>query len=247
MSVKIPTTKSSVQLDLLHPRFVTRLEAFFSDSRIKNRVAVSSACRSYATQMRFYRAYKAGRGNLAANPDRRFGPKGSDGKGMWRGSWHMEQLDGFCYAVDLHQLSRSISKPDINTIAATYGVVPTIKAREWWHHQPRAGADWFPAPALTGRRAEQPDEPEPTVDWAGILAAIKAQRAAIVKSPLTRGSRGAAVKTSQSCLGALGFECGPADGIFGRKTRAAVKRFQKQRALSVTGTVNAVVWDAFFT
>jgi hypothetical protein len=44
----IPTTKSSVQLDLLHPKFVQRLEAFFADSRIKGRVAVSSGCRSYA-------------------------------------------------------------------------------------------------------------------------------------------------------------------------------------------------------
>ena len=65
----IPTTKSSVQLDLLHPRFVTRLEAFFSDSRIKNRVAVSSGCRSYASQLRLYQMYRAGKGNLAANPD----------------------------------------------------------------------------------------------------------------------------------------------------------------------------------
>ena len=48
----IPTTKSSIQLDLLHPRFVTRLEAFFADTRIKNRVAVSSGCRSYAAQLR---------------------------------------------------------------------------------------------------------------------------------------------------------------------------------------------------
>ena len=46
----IPTTKSNVQLDLLHPRFVKRLEAFFADTRIKNRVRVSSGCRSFAKQ-----------------------------------------------------------------------------------------------------------------------------------------------------------------------------------------------------
>ena len=31
----IPTTNSSIQLDLLHPRFVTRLEAFFAVSAAK--------------------------------------------------------------------------------------------------------------------------------------------------------------------------------------------------------------------
>ena len=101
--MNIPTTKSNIQLDLLHPKFVTRLEAFFSDSRIKGKVKVNSGCRSYATQMGYYKAYKAGKGNLAANPDRRFGVKGLDGQGIWRGSWHMEQLDGYCYAVDLAQ------------------------------------------------------------------------------------------------------------------------------------------------
>jgi hypothetical protein len=245
--VDIPTTKSSVQLDLLHPRFVTRLEAFFSDSRIGNRVRVSSGCRSFAKQTYFYDLYKAGRGNLAANPNRRFGPKGLNGVGIWRGSWHMEQNDGFCYAVDLHQMSKSLSKPDINKIASSYGIVPTIKAREWWHHQPRAGADWFDAPALRGEAVELVDAPEPKMDWAGIVAAIHAQRGEVSRKPLTRGSRGGAVKTSQSRLGALGFECGIADGIFGRKTAWAVKQFQKKRGLKVSGIVRVDTFDALFT
>ena len=243
----IPTTKSNVQLDLLHPRFVKRLEAFFSDTRIRNRVRVSSGCRSFAKQTYFYDLYKAGKGNLAANPNRRFGAVGFDGKGIWRGSWHMEQLDGFCYAVDLHQVSKTLSKPDINTIASSYGIVPTIKAREWWHHQPRSGADWFDAPALRGEAVELAHAPEPKMDWAGIVAAIHAQRAEVARKPLTRGSRGGAVKTSQSRLGAGGFECGIADGIYGRKTAWAVKQFQKKRGLKASGTVDVDTFDALFT
>ena len=104
----IPTTKSSVDLSLLHPRFKQRLEMFFGDPRISGRVSVSSGCRSYAQQMYFYNKYLSGRGNLAANPDRRFGTKGLDGQGIWRGSWHMEQNDGFCYAVDFHRINNDL-------------------------------------------------------------------------------------------------------------------------------------------
>ena len=240
----IPTTKSSIQLDLLHPRFVTRLEAFFSDSRIKNRVAVSSGCRSYAAQLRLYRLYRAGKGNLAANPD------WQRPDGFFKGSFHQEQPCGHSFAVDLRQLSRSISKPDINKIAVTYGIVPTIQAKEWWHHQPRNGKGWFDAPALKGEASEGTiDVPllEPVVDWAGIVAAILAQRQQVTRRPLIRGSRGDAVKTAQSRLGALGFDCGPADGIFGRKTAWAVKQLQKKKKLPTTGTVDVHTFDALFT
>lgn len=158
----------------------------------------------------------------------------------------MEQADGFCYAVDLAQVSKSLSKPDINTIATSYGVVPTIKAREWWHHQPRAGVDWFDAPALRGEAVELPDAPEPKMDWAGIVAAINAQKAEVARKPLTRGSRGGAVKTAQSRLGALGFDCGSPDGIFGRKTASAVKQFQRKRGITPTGSVNVETFDALF-
>ena len=244
--MNIPTTKSSIQLDLLHPRFVTRLEAFFADPRIAGNVAVSSGCRSYASQLRLYRMYREGKGNLAANPDW----KRPDG--FFRGSFHQEQPDGFSYAVDLHQMSKTLSKPDINKIAVTYGVVPTVKnkdgsLREWWHHQPRNGSGWFDAPALKGVRSERHDAPKVKIDWAGIVAAIHAQRQQVARQPLARGSRGDAVKTAQSRLGALGFDCGPADGIFGRKTAWAVKQLQKKNKLPTTGTVDARTFDALFT
>ncbi len=79
------------------------------------------------------------------------------------------------------------------------------------------------------------------------MAAIAAQRAQVVRKPLIRGSRGDAVKTAQSRLGALGFDCGPADGIYGRKTAWAVKQLQKKKKLPVTGTVDARTFDALFT
>lgn len=51
------------------------------------------------------------------------------------------------------------------------------------------------------------------------------------------GSRGEEVKKLQESLNKLGFNCGTADGIFGPKTEAAVKAFQKARGITVDGIV----------
>ena len=242
----IPTTDSRVRIDGLHPKFVARLEAFFADSRITNNVKVCSGVRSYADQERFYKKYRAGRGNLAADPDRRFGAKALDGKGMWRGSWHMEQFDGWGYAVDFRLVGKVLNTRDVNRIATEYGIQPTV-ASEWWHHQPRKNTDWFDAPAMDKAPSERHDAPKHKIDWAAIIAAIIQQREDVAKSPLTRGSRGPAVKTAQLRLGANGCDAGVPDGIFGRRTMGAVRKFQKKRALCVTGKIDAVTWDALLT
>ncbi len=52
---------------------------------------------------------------------------------------------------------------------------------------------------------------------------------------LKNGSRGNEVKKLQENLNKLGFNCGTADGIFGVKTEAAVKAFQKAYGLAVDG------------
>ena len=122
--------KKGVDLSLLHPRFVKRLEAFFNDPRIKGRVRVTSGCRPYAKQKYFYDGYKARKAgfNLAANPDRRFGPKGLNGQGIWRGSWHMEQEDGYCYAVDFGLCGSGIKTWEVQNIAKSYGIHPTVSS-----------------------------------------------------------------------------------------------------------------------
>ena len=107
----IPTTGNHVDLSLLHPRFTERLEAFFSDDRITGRVVVLSGCRSYAAQKRLYDKYRAGKGNLAANPDWR------RPDGYFRGSFHQEQPDGYSYAVDFRITTRGGSLPAITDVA----------------------------------------------------------------------------------------------------------------------------------
>lgn len=61
---------------------------------------------------------------------------------------------------------------------------------------------------------------------------------------LRRGSTGEAVKTLQTRLNALGYDCGDVDGIFGVKTYNAVVSFQTARALAVDGIVGVNTWGA---
>jgi hypothetical protein len=243
--VTIPTTSKRVRLDLLHPKMLTRLEHFFADGRIAGNVAVVSGVRSYADQKRLYRKYKAGTGNLAANPDRRFGPPALDGKGIWRGSWHMQQGDGYGHAVDFRIVGKGITTQEVNRIATSFGLRPTVKS-EWWHHQWRSSSsDEFPAPALENARSETVETP--AMDWAGIAAAVEKQKRQAARVPLKKGARGDAVRTLQIMLGHAGFDAGTPDGVFGKKTTRAVKAFQKSRRLIPDGIAGGKTFNALFT
>lgn len=61
---------------------------------------------------------------------------------------------------------------------------------------------------------------------------------------LRKGDRGDEVKTLQAALNEAGYDCGAADGIFGKKTKAAVQAFQKAHALSVDGICGRQTWTA---
>ena len=73
-----------------------------------------------------------------------------------------------------------------------------------------------------------------TRDWSlpgrAVTPAVKPQQ-----SVLKRGSKGALVTELQRNLVALDYAAGTADGVFGEKTEAAVKAFQKARGLTVDG------------
>lgn len=58
-------------------------------------------------------------------------------------------------------------------------------------------------------------------------------------------SRGVNVKLIQSLLIRIGYNPGPIDGIFGPKTRDAVKKFQKDSGIAVDGIVGPVTWGKF--
>jgi lysozyme len=61
---------------------------------------------------------------------------------------------------------------------------------------------------------------------------------------LSRGSVGDAVKRLQQLLLSKGFDPGPLDGVFGPRTLAAVRDFQREGAISVDGVVGPQTWGA---
>lgn len=61
---------------------------------------------------------------------------------------------------------------------------------------------------------------------------------------LAQGARGMFVRDLQEQLTALGYALGRIDGIFGQRTRDAVMEFQADNGLSVTGKVDARMWQA---
>lgn len=66
----------------------------------------------------------------------------------------------------------------------------------------------------------------------------------VVRRTLKKGMEGADVKELQTLLIRCGFRCdmGEPDGVFGSKTDAAVRAYQKSRDLSVDGVVGPNTW-----
>lgn len=61
---------------------------------------------------------------------------------------------------------------------------------------------------------------------------------------LKNGSKGNQVKTVQRLFNALGYDCGTVDGVFGNKTKAATKAFQKAKGLDADGVIGKNTWSA---
>ena len=232
---KIQLSSKWIDLSLLHPRFTKLLENLFNDARVKGHIVVVSGCRSYAEQKRLYDKYRKGKGNLAANPD------WQRPDGFFRGSFHQEQPDGYSYAVDINLTKfGGPSKAEVTRVAANYGIKPTVKG-EWWHFQPRDGNGWFDCKAYN-----DDDDHTPPMDWAALIAWHAELGRKIGLSPLRRGSRGPEVEVIQKRLNAIDFWCGTADGVFGWKTKTAVKRFQRVTLLNVTGVVDHMTWETLW-
>ena len=87
------------------------------------------------------------------------------------------------------------------------------------------------------------------IDWNAIAAFVNGLRASVASRPLSRRrrSRGVAVRAAQSRLRDRGFDPGPVDGVYGKKTRDAVKEFQRSLGvLKADGVIGVRTWDALF-
>lgn len=71
----------------------------------------------------------------------------------------------------------------------------------------------------------------------GCVAFGRADDSAIENVVLKQGNSGSQVKTIQKKLNDWGYNAGKADGIFGKNTTEAVKRFQRKNKLTADGIV----------
>ncbi|MQM29754.1 MAG: hypothetical protein CRU78_04065 [Candidatus Accumulibacter phosphatis] len=95
-------------------------------------------------------------------------------------------------------------------------------------------------PTDAGAKADEPGQDQGEIDEYETL-----ELEAPTRMPtLRRGSRGSGVADLQRRLGAAGFNAGAADAIFGSKTDAAVRAFQRARGLAVDGIVGSRTWGA---
>ncbi|HEY8499941.1 MAG TPA: M14 family metallopeptidase [Clostridia bacterium] len=62
---------------------------------------------------------------------------------------------------------------------------------------------------------------------------------------LSLNSRGPYVKLVQSLLARIGYNPGPADGVFGQQTQRAVISFQRDNGLTPDGIVGPITWGYF--
>lgn len=93
----------------------------------------------------------------------------------------------------------------------------------------------------------------PCADWTSYVKAVQSAIGALADGAagprtlaacptLRQGSTHKAVKPVQHRLNYIGHSCGTADGIFGVKTAAAVKEFQKAGGLTVDGIIGRNTW-----
>lgn len=80
--------------------------------------------------------------------------------------------------------------------------------------------------------------------WSALDEALASQTITGARPTLREGSTGLNVKDLQFRLITLGFYTGNADGIFGPRTAAAVREFQRAANINVDGIVGPATWNA---
>ena len=93
----------------------------------------------------------------------------------------------------------------------------------------------------------QPTFNPAATDWDGIVRYVQDLKRQVTAKPVRRGARGQTVRVIQGHLNHRGFDAGVVDGIFGRRTKAAVVKFQESQGfLKVNGVVDGDTFGALF-
>ncbi len=157
-------------------------------------------------------------GNLASSRLLRMGTRGQDVKNLQEA---------------LNRLGYNCGKADGIFGRATYNAVVSYQRAQGLSADGIAGPQTINA--INGGKASNPTPKPPA-----------SKPTTTVPNRLLRmGSRGNDVKALQEALNRLGYNCGKADGIFGRATYNAVVSYQRAKGLSADGiagpqTINAI-------
>ena len=229
----------------VHPVLAFRIRRLLAEPSL-SKYGTYPAVRDRAKQQAFYAKYKAGKGPLAANPDRKL-RTGPSFPYPWtpRGSWHMVQGDGYGHAVDLKRpwnRTRAQARAEVHPYLARHGLMATVRS-EWWHVQSLTSQGWVDGPMPSGSEDLLKQKPaDPLVEAAKFVNACK-------KTVVRLGDAGSVVTFLQTHLDKHGHRLTRKgkpgqgiDGIFGKMTDQAVRDFQRAEGLTVDGIVGPATW-----
>lgn len=227
---------SEARLAEINPQLANRIRAMAADLRAQGiNVMVTSGYRSFAEQNRLYAQGRTTPGNIVTNA---------------RGG---QSLHNYGLAVDVVPIGAN-GQPDWNVPNSTWqkiGAAGKRQGMEWggdWtsfvdrpHFQMTAGRSTSSLLAQYNRNGGSLHE-----IWADVNRNYPnvGPNTPLPPTPqptpagnnLRTGSRGEAVAQLQRDLSRLGYPLA-ADGVFGAKTEAAVKRFQREHNLTADGIV----------
>lgn len=72
----------------------------------------------------------------------------------------------------------------------------------------------------------------------GVCPYSSAAKTSTTTKKISKYYRSTTVKKVQTKLNKLGYKCGTPDGIYGTKTKSAIKKFQKKKGITVNGKIN---------
>ena len=104
--------------------------------------------------------------------------------------------------------------------------------KAWTHYAIPAGL--YTAEEIAAAEKPEPSKPDTSKPTENVVFNLR------------RGSKGADVTKLQTALNAQGYDCGAADGIFGAKTEAAVRNFQRDHSLTVDGIAGKATQEALY-
>lgn len=154
-------------------------------------------------------------------------------------SFHSEHA-GLAYDICLNVVGREYSDVEFWESAGRIGkAVGFTWGGDWKSLVDKPHFQWDAHGKYTGAmvRSKQYPPPMPPFDGVVPFPAIPTSRPLLKKGKVSTD-----VARLQKILNRLGYACGMPDGIFGPKTEAAVKQFQRTAGISVDGIVGKWTW-----